>query len=188
MHILDIIFLVLLLLLAIRGLVKGFIASLIQLIGLVVIVYTVAKAGQIVKLLVIDQLGWGDIPATIVAYLLIALIIYILIRVIIFFINRVVEVLHLKWLNRLLGILFGILNGLLLIAVLIIVADVLPFKAEIRKFSDQSYIIRNLRTITDQVETKYPRIRSYKEPLKEKLEEEIEKGKNQVEKKVEETF
>jgi membrane protein required for colicin V production len=188
MHILDIIFVILLLILAIKCLIKGFMASLIQLIGLVVIVYTVAKAGQIVKLLVIDHLGWGNVPATIAAYLLIALIIFIFIRIMIFMVNRVVEVLSLKWLNRLLGAVFGILNGLLLIAVLIIISDVLPFKKEIREFTDKSYIVRNLRVITEEIETKYPRIRSYQEPLKEKLEEELDKGKKKVEEQVEEVL
>ena len=188
MHILDIIFGILLLVLALKCLSKGFVASLIQLLGLVVIVYAVAKAGQIVKHIVIQQLGWGNTLATIVSYILIALIIYIIIRIIIFLMNRVVEILSLKWLNKLLGFIFGIFNGLLLIAVLIIITDVLPFKKEIRKFTDQSFIVRNLRLITEEVETKYPRIKKYKEPLKEKLEKELDKGKETLEEKVEEAL
>jgi membrane protein required for colicin V production len=188
MHILDIILGILLLVLAVKCLRLGFVASLIQLVGLVVIVYTVAKAGQIVKHIVIDQLGWGNTLATIAAYIIIALLIFIIIRIIIFLINRVIEFLSLKWLNRLLGAIFGIINGLLVIAILIIITDVLPFNREIRKFTDRSFIVKNLRSITDEIETKYPKLKEYKDPLKEKLEDELDKGKESLEDKVEEVL
>lgn len=188
MHILDIIFGILLLVLAFKCMLKGFMASFIELIGLVVIVFAIAKAGQFVKLIVIEQLGWGDTVATVASYILIAVIILIMIRLIIFLINRMVEFLRLKWLNKLLGAVFGILNGLLLIAILIIITDVAPFNEQIREFSDKSFIIRKVRVITDEIETKYPQVGKFKKPIKEKIDKEIDKGADKLEDKAKEAL
>jgi len=186
MHVLDIVFGILILFLALKGLQKGFLASLIQLLGLVVIVFTIAKAGQFVKLIVIDQLGWSDLVATIASYILIALIILIMIKIIIFLINRMVEFLKLKGLNKFLGALFGVINGLLLVAAIIIITDVLPYKEQVRNFTDKSFIVRHMRIVTDEIETKYPQVGKYKEPLIEQLDKKVEEGKEKLEEKVEE--
>ncbi|KQC09046.1 MAG: hypothetical protein APR54_03885 [Candidatus Cloacimonas sp. SDB] len=188
MHFLDIILGILLLILALKYMSKGFVASFIQLIGLIVIVYAIAKAGRIVKLLVIEQLGWSNTISTIIAYILIALIILLIIKLIIFLMNRVVDFLNLKWLNKLLGAVFGVLNGLLLIAIIIIIADMAPFKKQIREFSNRSYIVRNLRIITNEIEMKYPYIGEYKKPLQEKLEGEFKRNKETLEDKAEEVL
>jgi len=188
MHSLDIIFGIFLLILAFKCMRKGFVASVIQLLGLIVIVFTIAKAGQFVKLIVIEQLGWSDTVAAIASYILIAIIILLMVKFIIFLINRVVEILSLKWLNKLLGVFFGILNGLLLIAVLIIITDVLPFNKEIREFSSKSYIVSTVRVITDEIETKYPQVGKLKKPLKDKLEEQLDKGKDKLDESLEENI
>jgi len=185
-HSLDIIFGIFLLIFALKCMFKGFVASVIQLLGLIVIVFTIAKAGQFVKLIVIEKLGWGETISTIVSYILIAVIILFMIKFIIFLMNRVVEVLNLKWLNKLLGAFFGILNGLLLIAVLIIITDVSPLNRSIRRFTKGSYIVRTVRIITDEIETKYPQVGKLKEPLKKKLKKQIEKGKEKTEETLDE--
>ncbi len=181
MNIFDIIFGIFLLFLMFQCLRKGFVAGSIQLLGLIVTIIVIGKVGHLVKAKLILQFGLGETLAVIIAYIIIFLIIMIMVKIVIFFIHRMVEFLHLKWLNKLLGALFGLFNGVLLIALLMIILNISPFEKEIRKITAKSYILNVVRAITDEIEDRYPQIEKIKKPIRKKLDKKIDKSKEKLE-------
>lgn len=180
MHILDIILGVFLLVLALWGLKKGFIASIIQLLGLIIAIVIISKMGHFVKEWLISRFDLNEILAVIASYILIFLVIMITVRIIIFLMHSFVELLHLKWLNRLLGALFSVINGLLVISILTIIFNISPFDKEIAKFTEQSHIMKVVRSITNILEKNYPNIDKITDPIKEKIDTTVNKGKEEV--------
>ena len=177
MNILDIILGVFLLILMFNGLLNGFIKSVIGLLGLVVIVFFIAKAGHLVKALLITKLEIGEVLATILSYIFIALIITIVAKIVIKILHIIVDFLRLNWLNKLLGTLFGLFNGALIIAIIILLLNISPLESTIRKGTSSSRIITTIRAITDKIETDYPQMKKLQKPLQEKMkkvEEEID--------------
>ena len=159
MNILDIILGIFLLVLLFHGLIKGFIKSAISLISLIVIVLMIAKSGHIFKGMLMVRLGFSEIIAIICSYILIALAIVVIAKLTIKILQMIIEFLHLKWLDRLLGAFFGVFNGTLVIAIILLLLNLLPFEDHIRDFTSPSKIVVNIRNVTDKIELKYPGLR-----------------------------
>ena len=177
MNVLDIILGVFLLILMFNGFRKGFIKNVIGLLGLVVIVFFIAKTGHLVKALLITKFEIGEILATILSYILIALIITIVAKIVIKILHMIIDFLRISWLNKLLGTLFGLFNGALIIAIIILLLNLSPLESAIRKGTSNSRIITTIRLITERIETDYPEIKKLQKPVQEKMkkvEEEID--------------
>ncbi len=178
MNVLDIILGVFLLILMFNGFRKGFIKSVIGLLGLVVIVFFIAKTGHLVKALLITKFEFGEILAMILSYILIAFIITIVAKIVIKILQIIIDFLRINWLNKLLGTLFGLFNGALIIAIIILLVNLSPLESTIHKGTSDSRIIATIRTITERIETDYPKIKELQKPVQEKMkkvEEEIDK-------------
>ncbi|MBN1326956.1 MAG: CvpA family protein [Candidatus Cloacimonetes bacterium] len=175
MNILDIILGVILLFFFINGLRKGFVASFIHLLGLILAVILVAKTGQIVKEGLITQFGLNETFALIIAYVLIFLIIMIVTRIAVKLVQRIVEFLNLMWLNRLLGGVFSCLCGVVIIAIIILLLNLLPFQKEIRDFTDQSRIVSTIRIQVEKLENQYSGTKKIKQTLQQTIDEQVEK-------------
>lgn len=188
MHILDIILGIFLLILTLWGVKKGFIASVIQLLGLVIAFIVVSKLGHFVKSWLMNEFNLSEILAVIASYIIIFIVIMIIVRIIIFLMHRFVELLHLKWLNRLLGGLFSLANGILILSILTIILNISPFDKEIRKFTHESHIMKVVRSVTNILEKNYPGLEKYTDPVKNKIDETINKSKEEVIDKTQETI
>ena len=156
MNILDIILGIFLLVLLFHGLIKGFIKSIISLLSLFVIVIIIAKTGHIVKGFLIIKWGFGELFAVICSYILIALVIVLIAKLTIKIIQMIIEFLRLKWLDKIMGAVFGIFNGSLIIAIILLLLNMLPFEEQIRDYTSSSEIVVNIRKVTDDIEFKYP--------------------------------
>ena len=159
MNILDIILGIFLLVLLFHGLIKGFVKSIISLAGLVVIVLLIAKTGHIVKGMLILRFGFSELLAVIFSYILIAIAIIIIAKITIKILEMIIEFLHLKWLDRLLGAFFGIFNGVLIIAIFLLLLNLFPLKKHIRVYTFDSIIVTNILNITDKIELKHKGIK-----------------------------
>lgn len=151
------------------GLRKGFIKSIIGLLALIVIVLFIAKIGHLVKALLIIKLEMGEMLSTILAYILIALIITIIAKIAIRILQSIVDFLHITWLNKLFGIFFGLFNGALIIAIVILLLNISPLDSTIRKSTSNSRIITSIRVIIDKIETDYSQMKKLKKPIQEKM-------------------
>jgi len=178
MNIIDIILGIFLLVLLFHGFIKGFVKSIISLASLIVIVLLIAKSGHIIKGMLILRFGFSELIAIICSYILIAFTIVIIAKITIKILQMIIESLNLKWLDRLLGAIFGIFNGSLLIAIILLLLNLLPFEKQIRDFTSTSIIAVNIRNVTDKIELKYP-------GLKEKIQnvgKDIDESTERVEK------
>ena len=159
MNIIDIILGIFLLVLLFHGLIKGFVKSIISLASLVVIVLLIAKTGHIVKGMLILRFGFSELLAVIFSYILIAVAIVIIAKITIKILEMIIEFLHLKWLDRLLGAFFGVFNGILIIAILLLLLNLFPLRKHIRVYTSDSIIATNILNITDKIEIKHKGIR-----------------------------
>ncbi len=170
-----------------HGFRKGFIRSIIGLLGLVVIVIVIARTGHLFKGMLMVKLGFGEVLAVISSYILIAIIIILVVKLIIYILHSIVELFNLNWLNKLLGGLFGLFNGTLIIAIILIILNISPFERDVRKFTSNSRIATTVRIITDKLEARYPKIKDITKPFQEQMNK-IEKGIENKAKEVEEKF
>ncbi len=175
MNILDIILGIFLLVLLFHGLMKGFIQSIISLLSLGVIVLLIAKTGHIFKGMLIIRLGFSEILAIICSYILITLAIIIIAKITIKILQMIIDFLNLKWLDRILGALFGVFNGALIIAILLLLLNLLPFEEQIRDFTSPSKIVVNIRNVTDRIELKYPGLKEKMQNAGKKIDKSTEK-------------
>lgn len=184
MNILDIILGIFLVVLLFHGLKKGFVNSIIRLFSLFVIVLLIAKTGHIVKGMLIVRLGFSELLAIIFSYILIALIIIIITKLTIKILDMIIEFLHLKWLDRLLGALFGVFNGTLLIAIILLLLNLLPFEEQIHDYTSSSIIITNIRNATDKIELEYPEIKKKVQSIGKDIDKKTEEIEKQIKDKI----
>ncbi len=177
MNILDIILGIFLVVLLVQGLLKGFIKSIISLLSLIVIVVLIAKMGHIFKGMLIVRFGLSELLAIIISYILIALAIFLIAKITFKILNMMIEFLHLKWLDKLLGAFFGIFNGAMIIAIILLLLNLLPFEKQIRNVTASSEIIVNIQKVTDKIELKYP---GFKEKVQ-SLGKDIDKKSEEIE-------
>jgi len=175
MNILDIILGIFLLVLLVHGLMKGFIKSIVSLFSLFVIVLLIAKSGHLFKGMLMVRLGFSELFAIICSYILIALAIVLIAKLTIKILQMIIEFLHLKWLDRLLGALFGVFNGTLIIAIIFLLLNLLPFEEQIRDFTSSSEIAVNIRNVTDKIELKYPGLKEKMQNVGKNIDESTEK-------------
>ena len=159
MNILDIILGIFLLVLLFHGLIKGFVKGIISLASLVVIVLLIAKTGHIVKGFLILRLGFSELLAVIFSYILIAVAIILIAKITIKILQMIIEFLHLKWLDRLLGAFFGVFNGVLIIAIFLLLLNLFPLRKHIRVYTSDSIIATNILNVTDKIELKHKGIK-----------------------------
>ncbi|OQX71911.1 MAG: hypothetical protein B6D62_00950, partial [Candidatus Cloacimonas sp. 4484_275] len=113
--------------------------------------------------------------ATILSYLLIFVIIMIIAKIIILLLHKMIDVLNLTALNRILGGLFGVLNCLLVIAIVLFILELSPLKNSIVKTTSSSYIVKSTRILVNELERNYPKI----EREKDKIQQMMDKNKQQ---------
>ncbi len=196
MQIIDIILGIFLLIFFFSGLRKGIISSIVGLIGLIAVIYFIATYGNATKLYIIDNWGTSNIVATVLSYILIAIVIAIIFRLVVFVLHRIVDALNLGMINRLLGGVLGILSGTIIIAILLMICDISPYYKEIRKLTTDSVIVNYVRAASTKIQKDYPKFKVPKkgkkkakssiEKIKEDVLEEMDKSKNQMEDFIEE--
>ncbi|MEF3693834.1 MAG: CvpA family protein [Candidatus Cloacimonadota bacterium] len=110
----------------IYGLRRGFAAMVTQLLGYLALFLLVGQYYPLVKHSLITKFSWPNPLATVAAFVLISALIFIVVRIVIFILNRTLKVVHLSFLNRLAGGIFGFINALLVMMILMVLLDYIP--------------------------------------------------------------
>ncbi len=120
MNWLDAIFLIILGVSVLAALVKGFVKEIITLVALV--------GGLIVAAQYYEAAGglytaWVDSPAirSVLGFLTLFIGIVLVAELLVFIVDRLLRLSHLKWIDRLLGALFGLIRGWLVCTVIVLV-------------------------------------------------------------------
>ncbi len=182
MHIIDIILGIFLLIFIIKGIRNGLIQSVVGLIGLILTILAITKFGTFVKLTLIENFGLNEILSLIIAYILIVILVYLITRIIIKILHLVIGMLHLGWLNRLLGMVFGLLNGALIIAIMLALINLAPKSETINNFISPSKIVRYVNYSTQFLQTEYSEILNEDGTLQKELKELEDETKDVFEK------
>lgn len=183
MHILDIIIGIFLLAFVINGLRKGFIKSVLGLLGLIVIIILIVKIGNPLKIILIKELGINEILAVALSYILIIFFITIIIKLIGWILSQVMNILNAGCLDRILGMIFGFLNGVLIVAIILILLDITPMRKTIREFTKDSFAVQYIRHYTSILDKNFPETDEIKLPIEKSIKDIDQKITDLIEEK-----
>ncbi|MDD5625516.1 MAG: CvpA family protein, partial [Candidatus Cloacimonetes bacterium] len=115
MGFIDWLILAILVFFTIQGFLKGFIATLVRIGGAIVTFLLIGQIFPLVRNSLIVNLHLGRVLSSILAVILLVIIILVLIRLIAWLITRLIKAMHLSFPNKLLGMIFGFANGILIV-------------------------------------------------------------------------
>lgn len=123
MNYIDIIILILLLLSAISGFKKGLVSELASLAALILGIWGAFEFSDITAEFLIENFNWHWRYLNVVSFVLTFIVIVILVHIVGSVVNKIVETALLGFLNRLAGIVFGVLKTALILSVILVVFD-----------------------------------------------------------------
>lgn len=128
MGVVDIIIIVFILVFAFKGTINGFITEAISILGIILaILCSYMLYEPLFK--VMQAVGFGKQGASIAAYILGFLIIYVIVIILGNLIHTTLQAIHLGWVNKVFGFVFGILKGAFIASVILwIIVSVFPNK------------------------------------------------------------
>lgn len=126
MGIIDWVILAVLLAVAAMGFRKGFIGAVLQITGTLAVFFLVGHFYPLLRNSLVLRVEMNNVLATILAIVLIAILLFVVLRLLIYLLDRLIKALNLSFPNKLLGLAFGLLNGLLAIMAVMLVLDYAP--------------------------------------------------------------
>jgi membrane protein required for colicin V production len=168
MNTLDIIILIPLAYFAYKGFAKGFIITLAMLAGLLLGLYAAINFSEYSVTLLKDQLHMESANIRMIAYLFTFVVVLVLVYLLGHFLTGVVKTTGLGIVNRIAGLLLGVLKGLMIISVLIVLFGKIDPKSYLipEKSKTESVLYKPVATISEQV---FPVLQKYTQKAKELL-------------------
>ncbi|NQU87943.1 MAG: CvpA family protein [Mariniphaga sp.] len=123
MNYIDIVLVILLLLAAISGFKKGLIVELASLAALILGIWGAFEFSDITAEFLVENFNWNWDHLNVVSFVITFVVIVILVHIIGSVINKMIEVAMLGFLNRLAGIVFGVVKSALILSVILVVFD-----------------------------------------------------------------
>lgn len=123
MNYIDLILGILLIIAAIQGFRKGFIVEFASLAALVLGIWGGVKFSDFTSRLITKYTGYYSDYLTIIAFFITFIIIVILIHIMGKMLDSIVKAVMLGFLNRLAGIIFGVLKTALILSILLLIFD-----------------------------------------------------------------
>jgi membrane protein required for colicin V production len=147
MPMLDIILTLILVLFFANGYRKGLIGGILQLAGILLTFLLLGRSAPLVKIGLMDKLGLGPVLATIFSYLLVLILISVIVQLVRIAMEQLLKLMHLNFINRILGAVFGLLAGLFFFAILLILIDLMPVRQKFHQATEKSYIVKIVRVM-----------------------------------------
>jgi membrane protein required for colicin V production len=149
MNYIDIILGVLLILSAIGGFKKGLIVELASLAALILGIWGAIKFSYITSEFLVENFDWQWDHLNIVSFIITFIVIVILVHIVGNVVNKLVETVMLGFVNKLAGLVFGILRAALFLSIVLVVFDKIDedmkILSEKTKSESRMYVpIRNL--------------------------------------------
>jgi membrane protein required for colicin V production len=123
MNYVDIVLIILLFLAAISGFRNGFISELASLAALILGILGAIKFSDITADFLIENLNIQSKHIDTIAFIMTFIVIVILVHIIGGVINKIVKTVSLGFLNRLAGMVFGVLKSALILSVILVIFD-----------------------------------------------------------------
>ena len=139
----DIVFIIVLVFATIRAVLRGFVREVVSLSaligGLICAVFFSRWLGDVIKQWIASPI-WRQI----VAFLLIFVTVYLILKICENVLRQIIERIHLEGLDRALGLLLGIVEGLAVIIILLLLIQIQPVIAPERLLRDSWFAQRLL--------------------------------------------
>ena len=184
MSTIDIVLAVILFAFFVLGFMKGLIKTVVQLLALVLTLYLMSTSGHPVKTELISRFSLDPTLATVLAYVVMALVIFIMAKLVILVLNNLVDALQLKAVNRILGGLFGILNACFIFALILVLIEFLPIQEKFYHATKNSNIVSYVRNAKNAIKADLPDAiipEKFSEELKDKISGKMYENKDKVE-------
>ena len=154
MNSLDVIFLIIIIIFSIRGLFRGLITEFIVLTALIlgyVAAFTYLDYGIVILIKFFPKLP--EFAARVISFVIIFLIINIILRSLGKILNQFVKYVFLKSINRLAGAVFGMMKIVLIISLVLILIDFIPFSGHFLTFTGayESQLYQPVKSFAPQV-------------------------------------
>ncbi|MBC8383994.1 MAG: CvpA family protein, partial [Candidatus Cloacimonetes bacterium] len=91
------------------------------------------------------------------------------IRLISYLLKKVMSALNLGCADRILGMVFGLLNGALIIAIILVALELTPLRKYVPKYTKNSVIVKYIRYGTNLIEGNLPELDSIIKPIEDKI-------------------
>jgi membrane protein required for colicin V production len=168
MNTLDIIILIPLAYFAFKGFNKGFIITLAMLAGLMLGIYAAIHFSEYSLTFLKDTLDMHSNNIRLIAYLFTFVIVLVLVYLLGNFLTGIVKTTGLGILNRIAGLLLGIVKGLMIVSVLIVLFGKIDPKSYLipEKLKHDSIFYKPVSSISEKV---YPVLKDYSEKAKEMI-------------------
>jgi membrane protein required for colicin V production len=155
MNFLDIIFLFILLVFFFLGYKRGFLLSLLQLLGIVLVIVLIRQFGTVIREGIHHQFGISDTWAIVLGYIVIFIIIMILAKIISLVLQKLIALIHLGWIDRLVGGIVNLLFCFALIVILVLILEISTLSNSLGEVKDNSKIYNSARIIADDIINNY---------------------------------
>jgi membrane protein required for colicin V production len=123
MNYIDIVLTILLVLSAISGFRKGLIVELASLAALVLGIWGAFEFSHVTSAFLVENLNWKWDHLNIASFIITFIVIVILVHIIGNTVNKIVETVMLGFVNKLAGLVFGIIRTALVLSILLIIFD-----------------------------------------------------------------
>ena len=131
MNYIDIVLGILLLLSAISGFKKGLIAEVAALAALVLGIWGAIEFSHITSEFLVENFNWTWDHLNIASFFITFVVIVILVHIVASTVNKMAETIMLGFVNKLAGLVFGILRGALFLSIVLVVFDKIDDDVEI---------------------------------------------------------
>lgn len=131
MNYIDIVLGILLLFAAINGFRKGLIAELAGLAALVLGIWGAIEFSDITSEFIIENFDWQTEHLNIISFAITFVVIVILVHIVGNVVNKLVETVMLGFVNKLAGLVFGILKSAMILSIILVLFDKIDEEVEI---------------------------------------------------------
>ena len=154
MGVIDWIILAVLLIFTFFGWRKGLLANVVQLCGYILTFFLVSHYYPLVQRSLILKYHFAKWLATIVSVILIVALIVVIARLVIYILEKFLHALKLTSLNRGLGAVLGVVNGILVVIILMVVLDFLPNISTSLKDGEKHRVYAGVNLVKEEIFTK----------------------------------
>ena len=153
MNYIDIVLGILLILSAIGGFRKGLIVELASLAALILGIWGAIKFSYVTSEFLVENFDWKWDHLNIVSFIITFIVIVILVHIVGNVVNKLVETVMLGFVNKLAGLVFGILKGALILSIILVVFDKINDDVEIlsEETKAESRIYEPLRNLAPSI-------------------------------------
>ncbi len=184
MNYIDIVLGLLLIFSAINGFRKGLIVELASLAALILGIWGAIEFSDVTSEFIVENLDWNSQHLDIISFVVTFIVIVILVHIVGNVVDKLVETVMLGFVNKLAGLVFGVLKSALILSIILVIFDKIDEDVEILsgKAKSESRMYEPIRNFAPSI---FPFINIWDddkedEKLQDKLKDEVEKLKGLV--------